>query len=75
MRHMFFRPRGPLGLVIFVLFFVFWVRMLISAIENKGLSDTEKVCWVLAVIFLPVLGAVLYYFIGHPKRLTPRTGT
>jgi len=32
------------------------------------LTDGEKVGWVLAVIFLHVLGAILYFFIGHPKR-------
>jgi len=26
---------------------------------------------VLAVVFLHILGAVLYFFIGHPKRHTP----
>jgi hypothetical protein len=41
--------------------------MLVHAITNKGVSDGEKICWVLVVIFLPVLGAVLYFFIGRPK--------
>lgn len=49
---------------------VFWVWMLVSAIQNKGLTDTEKIIWVLVIIFLHGLGAVLYFFLGHPKRLT-----
>jgi hypothetical protein len=58
---------GTIGLVLFV----FWIWMLIDAIQNKGLTDGEKVGWVLAVVFLHFLGALLYFFIGHPKRNTP----
>ena len=54
-----------------LLAFVFWIWMLISAIQNKGLTDGEKVGWVLAVVFLHFLGALLYFFIGRPKRKTP----
>jgi Phospholipase_D-nuclease N-terminal len=48
---------------------VFWIWMLIDAIQNKGLTDGEKIGWVLAIVFLHIIGAILYYFIGHPKRL------
>ncbi len=51
--------------------FVFWVWMLVHAIQNKGLSDSEKVGWVLAIVFLHFLGGLLYFFIGRPKALSP----
>jgi hypothetical protein len=54
-----------------LLAFIFWIWMLIDVIQNKGLTDGEKVGWVLAVVFLHFLGALLYFFIGHPKRNTP----
>ncbi len=57
----------PIGLAIFA----FWIWMLISAIQNKGLTDGEKIAWVLVVALLHLLGAILYFFIGHPKRKTP----
>ena len=60
------------GLGAFV--FVFWIWMLVDAIKNRGLSDGEKICWVLAMIFLHVLASILYFIVGHPKRLTPRPG-
>jgi len=47
--------------------FAFWIWMLIHAITNKGLADTEKIIWVIVVLFLHVLGALLYFFIGRPK--------
>ena len=49
---------------------VFWIWMLVSAIQNKGLSDGEKVGWVLAIVFFHFIGSLLYFFIGHPKRKT-----
>jgi len=53
--------------VLGLLGFVFLLWMLIHAISNKGLSDGEKIAWVLAIIFLNFLGALLYFFIGKPK--------
>ena len=58
-----------------LLFMVFWIWMLADAIQNKGLTDGEKVGWVLAIVFLHVIGSVLYFLIGHPKGLMPGTGT
>jgi len=48
--------------------FVFWIWMLIHAIKNKGLTDTEKIIWVLVILFLHVLGALIYFFVGRPKE-------
>jgi hypothetical protein len=59
-----------LGTVALALF-AFWIWMLISVIQNKGLTDGEKVAWVLVVLFLHFIGAIIYFFIGHPKRKTP----
>ena len=47
--------------------FVFWIWMLVHAITNKGLSDVEKIVWVLVVLFLHFLGALIYFFVGRPK--------
>ena len=46
---------------------LFWVWMLIDAIRNKSLSDTEKIVWVLVIIFVNLLGAVIYFFAGRHK--------
>jgi hypothetical protein len=47
--------------------FAFWLWMLIHAITNKGLSDGEKIVWVLVVILVPFVGSIIYFFIGKPK--------
>lgn len=59
------------ALPIILALFVFWIWMLISAVQNKGLGEGEKIAWVLVIVFVHWLGALLYFFIGHPKRLTP----
>ena len=50
-----------------VLAFAFWLWMLIHAITNKGLTDMEKIVWVLVIIFLPLIGSIIYFFIGKSK--------
>ena len=47
--------------------FAFWVWMLVHAITNKALADGEKIVWVLVIVFLPLLGSILYFFIGRPR--------
>jgi hypothetical protein len=59
------------ALPVLVALFIFWIWMLISAVQNKGLTEGEKIAWVLILVFVHVLGALLYFFIGHPKRHTP----
>jgi Phospholipase_D-nuclease N-terminal len=46
---------------------VFWIWMLIHAVTNNGIGTGEKVAWVLVILFLHVLGAFIYLFIGYPK--------
>jgi Phospholipase_D-nuclease N-terminal len=58
-----------LPLILFLLFF--WIWMLVSAIQNKGLTDGEKTGWVLGIVFFHLLGSLLYFFIGRPRRRTP----
>jgi len=57
----------PIGLAMLA----FWIWMLVHAIQNKGLSDGEKIGWVLAIALLHFLGALLYFFIGRPKAKPP----
>jgi hypothetical protein len=51
--------------------FAFWIWMLVSACQNRGLTEGEKIAWVLVIVFVHWLGALIYFFVGHPKRNTP----
>lgn len=69
---------GVLLVILFVAGFclaltVFWIWMLVDAIQNKGLNDGEKIGWVLAIVFFHLIGSLLYLFIGRPKRHMPLT--
>ena len=55
--------------VIVLAAFAFWIWMLIHAITNKGLNDTEKLIWVLVVLFLHFIGALIYFFVGRPRAV------
>lgn len=52
-----------LGLVALALF----VWALVDAIKNPNLSDTERIVWILVIIFVGCLGPILYLLIGRNK--------
>ena len=51
--------------------FAFWIWMLIHAAQNKGLSEGEKVAWVLIIVLVHFLGALIYFVVGRPKVKLP----
>ena len=70
-----FAVSGVLGLLLALLMgaiaiaaFIFWIWMLIDAIGSKRLTGTEKIVWVLVIIFLHFLGALIYYLVGRGRR-------
>jgi hypothetical protein len=48
--------------------FVFWIWMLVHAITNPGLRDIEKLIWVVVILFTHFIGALIYFFVGRPRR-------
>jgi len=44
--------------------FVFWLSMLVHCLKNES---PNKLVWVLLIIFIPLLGAVLYRVIEYKK--------
>ncbi len=42
--------------------FIFWIWMIIDCAKRKGFSDSERIAWIIVLVFLQVLGAVIYYF-------------
>ncbi len=58
---------GVFGLIVAVLTSLFWIWMLIDCTTNARLDGTQKFVWLLVVLFLHVLGAVIYFAVGRPK--------
>ena len=59
---------GPTEMLIILLVLsVFWIWMLIDCLMNPRLQGTEKIVWVLVIIFLHWIGAAIYYFVGRRR--------
>lgn len=63
---------GGLSGIVGLLAFLFWAWMLIDAIRWCPSRDNLKLIWVLVIVFLSLLGAILYFVIQRPKNA--RTG-
>ncbi len=55
-----------MGRIISFIIFIIDIVVIVDII--RGNKDTEKkILWIIAVIFLPLLGPLLYYVIGKSK--------
>ena len=41
---------------------VFWVVMLVNCLQREFKVATDKIAWIIVLVFLPVLGAFIYLF-------------
>jgi hypothetical protein len=49
---------------------IFWIWMLIDALTSP-MPTNEKILWVLVVLFLHLLGAIIYYIVKRPRTHHP----
>ena len=54
---------GLVAVLLGALLFVFWLWMLIDCLKRDFKKDYEKIVWILVMIFLHILGAIVYYFV------------
>ena len=55
-----------IGLVLFA----FWIWMLIEVATKETSEGDHKLVWLLIVLFGGGLGAILYFFVRRPQRIT-----
>lgn len=53
--------------VLGILATAFWIWMLVDALMHVT-DPTEKLVWVLVIVFLPVIGSLIYFFAGRPQH-------
>ena len=55
----------------------FWLWMLVDAIRNRALTDSERIAWVIAICLLQAIGAMVYLLFGRgrPSRPTSQPQT
>jgi uncharacterized RDD family membrane protein YckC len=68
---LFLEGAGTVAIVFAILASIFWLWMLIDCLMNPRLQGTEKIVWVLVVLFLHLLGAVIYFVIGRQRTGVP----
>lgn len=59
-----------LGLIIAgisIFSFVFWILMIVDCVKRKFKEDSEKIIWILVIVFAGIVGALIYYFIVKRK--------
>jgi len=42
-------------------------------IVKSNFSGNNKIKWILLVTFLPIIGIILYYYVGVKQKITPKT--
>ena len=57
-----------LAIAVGVFFFVFWVSMLVDCLKRRFRNDNDRILWTLVIIFVGLLGAIIYYFVVKEKR-------
>ncbi|MBX5439190.1 MAG: PLDc N-terminal domain-containing protein [Thermoflavifilum sp.] len=56
-------------IVFFCLFVVLiWIWAIVDILRSRFDSDTTKLIWIILVIFLPLLGTILYWIVGRGQR-------
>ncbi len=57
-------------IVLVLILSILTVLSLIDILKNE-FHGNNKIIWILIVIVFPVLGSILYYFIGRKQRINP----
>jgi O-antigen/teichoic acid export membrane protein len=48
---------------------IFWLWVVVDCLRKEPSEGNEKVAWVLFILLVPVIGALVYYFIRRPERI------
>ena len=53
--------------------FAFWIWALVDILRNE-FTGSNKIIWLLAVVMVPLLGMILYWFIGREQKIRGTDG-
>ncbi|HYK84102.1 MAG TPA: PLD nuclease N-terminal domain-containing protein [Ktedonobacteraceae bacterium] len=63
----FLLSRGFDGIAVFVT--IFWIWVLIDCVTKESSEGNDRIVWLLIILFAPVIGVLLYYFVRRPERI------
>lgn len=55
-------------LLVIIPFIALFIYCLVDVLKSE-FTGTNKIVWLLAVFFLPLLGSILYLFIGRKQKI------
>lgn len=58
----------PELIVLFVLFMPFWLIAFVDILRSK-FTGSNKIVWLIAVILVPFIGPIAYFFIGRKQKV------
>ena len=53
-------------------FWIPWIWALIDCVRNESSEGNTKIVWVLVIVFLHVIGALLYFIVRRPRRIAEK---
>jgi ATP-dependent Zn protease len=65
----YFKRLGIIELVLTIGILALFLISVIDIVKHRFVSDIEKLIWILIVIFLPILGPILYLLIGRKHKV------
>ena len=57
------------GRGIAVLATIFWLWVLLDCLTKEPSEGNDKIAWVLFILLVPLVGALIYYFVRRPERV------
>lgn len=60
---------GFFELLVFFIPAILWLWALIDVLRSDFKDGVTKVIWLIAIIFVPFLGAILYLLLGRRQRI------
>ena len=48
---------------------IFWLWILVDCVTKEPSEGNDKIVWTILIIFVPWIGAILYYFVRRPERI------
>ncbi|HLQ27700.1 MAG TPA: PLD nuclease N-terminal domain-containing protein [Ktedonobacteraceae bacterium] len=48
---------------------IFWAWVLIDCITKEPSEGNDRIVWLLVILFVPLIGSLLYYFVRRPERI------
>ena len=53
---------------------IFCVWIVYECVTRESSDGNDKLAWLLVILMLPLLGALMYYFVRRPKRISTLGG-